>query len=392
MRFAPTHQTGFASTGTPKAIRLPARRRTWFALRIAACVATVATIIAAQPGRNPEVSAREWRHTDGRTITAALLGVERGSAVLRMAGNQRTEVPLSNLSESDRQWIETWKRDRTPEEALPPVNWPRVVTRPLPSIEGPVIEGTDFIFRTPHYQFVGDAELSIAAVQDFATVAEATWSLLRTWPLRAPDTGSTPLTARIYRDRDAYERAGGPPDSAGVFTGRFGRRGVLLVPFESIGIEAFQGHFTKSAAYRPRVLVHEMTHQIYAPVIRFLPLWLNEGLAEYVALIPYQNGTFRLDRDSMRHALAQRLADYKRRDPGSHGPFASSQTPRRNGLSRSPSCSSSTATMRNCAPRPSSKNIAPISPRFSPCSTFCNAMATAKRGACGAVSMNSTVF
>jgi hypothetical protein len=289
--------------------------------------AALSAVAAAPAGPNPEAAGREWRHADGRTITAALLGVERGTAVLRLAGRRRAEVKLSDLSETDRGWIEAWRASRKPDDALPPANWPRVITHPLPRIDGPVQEGTDFIFRTAHYQFIGDAELSIAAVQDFATVAEAVWSLLQTWPLPAPHTGDTPLTARIYRERDAYHRAGGPPDSAGVFTGRFGHRGALLVPFESLGIESFQGRFTKGARYRPRVLVHEMTHQIYAPLIRHLPLWLNEGLAEFVALIPYQNGTFRLDRDSMRLALAQRLDDYKRLDPAAHGPFASSATP-----------------------------------------------------------------
>jgi hypothetical protein len=270
---------------------------------------------------------REWRHTDGRTLSGALLGIERGTAILRLEGHPRVAVPLDQLSVPDREWIAAWRTSRSPEEALPPAHWPRAVTRPVPRIEGPVQDGSDFIFRTAHYQFVGDAELSIGAVQEFATVAEATWELLQAWPLPAPGKGDALLTARVFRDREAYHRAGGAPDSAGIFTGGFGRRGALLVPFESLGLESFQGRFTRGAGYRPRILIHEMTHQIYAPLIRFLPLWLNEGLAEYVALVPYQNGTFRPDRDSMRLALSQRLDDYRRRDPGTSGLFGPINSP-----------------------------------------------------------------
>jgi SLA1 homology domain 1, SHD1 len=266
---------------------------------------------------------REWRDTEGRTIAASLLGIERGAVVLRLANGKRTAVELEKLSSADRAWIDQWRAGRSFEQILPPSAWPAVVTQPLPRIEGPSQDGAEFVFRTAHYRFIGDAELSMAAMQDFATVAEATWKLLETWPLAISRTADPPLIARIFRDRAGYEAAGGLPQTAGFFRQGFGRQGALLVPFESLGIEAFHGRFTKGAHYHPRVLIHEMTHQIYAPLIALFPLWLNEGIAENAALLPYQNGSFRLDRDSLRQALRQRLDDYHRRDPGTTGAFGS---------------------------------------------------------------------
>jgi hypothetical protein len=291
--------------------------------RLRRLIALGALAIAGLDAIAADTSLREWKDTGGRTISATLLGVERGAAVFRLASGQRTAVELNKLSAADRAWIDQWHAGRPLADVLPPVLWPPLVTQPLPRIDGPVQEGSEFTFRTAHYRFVGDAELSTAAVQDFATVAEATWKLLGVWPLAIARRDDRPLTARIFRDRASYQAAGGPSQTAGFFMQSFGSSGALLVPFESLGLEVFHGRFTKGADYQPRVLIHEMTHQIYAPILSFLPLWLNEGLAEYVALVPCKNGTFRLDRDSLRQALRYRIDDYRRRDPATTGAFAS---------------------------------------------------------------------
>ncbi|MGI8602297.1 MAG: hypothetical protein ACR2OZ_04790 [Verrucomicrobiales bacterium] len=292
-------------------------------LRQASVAAWTLTMAAAVARSAP----RDWKHEDGRTVQGTLIGVERGRAMLVGANGRQAAVELENLSAEDRRWIDEWESGRKPEDVLPPITWPAAVTQPLPRIEGPAPENGGSVFRTVHYRFVADAELSTSAVQDFATVAEATWKLLEAWPLPPSEKSRALLEVRIFRRRDEYQSAGGPPETAGVFMGSFGSSGALLVPFESLGIEAFQGRFTKGAAYHPRVLIHEMTHQIYAPLIRLLPLWLNEGLAEYIALIPYKNGTFHLGRAAIITALRQRIEDHRLRDPGRTGVFGSKDAP-----------------------------------------------------------------
>ncbi|MEI6535458.1 MAG: hypothetical protein WCN98_08975, partial [Verrucomicrobiaceae bacterium] len=108
-----------------------------------------------------------------------------------------------------------------------------------------------------------------------------------------------------------YERAGGPPGSAGVFImGNMSGQGVLLVPFDSLGIEKFAGHNTKSYNYHSTVLIHEMAHQTTAELLPLMPKWVAEGLAEYAGNMIYRNGVFYLGPRERLQALHLRLDTY----------------------------------------------------------------------------------
>jgi hypothetical protein len=87
--------------------------------------------------------------------------------------------------------------------------------------------------------------------------------------------------------------------------------GVLLVPFQSLGIERFLGRNTKGYDYDATVLIHEMTHQITGELLPLMPRWLSEGIAEYAANMPYRNGVFQLGERERILALRQRLEFYQ---------------------------------------------------------------------------------
>lgn len=262
---------------------------------------------------------RIWLDAKGRQMSARLLGVERSVAIFLLGGGKRAAVPVSSLCDPDRQAIETWEKGRSPQAALPPADWPTQCSVNQPKVSGPEQTADGYAFRTTHYQFISDSPLAISALQELATAAEATWKWGRGWPLRLTMEADRVLLARILSRAEDLTKAGAPPDTAGFFvpspTG-----GTLFVWKDSLGLEEKDGQLRKAGSYHPRVLIHEIGHQLMADRYYFLPFWQREGLAEFMALPTYRHGAFQLGREALLLQLKQRLEDYALRDPATGRP------------------------------------------------------------------------
>ena len=202
-----------------------------------------------------------------------------------------------------------------------PRRWPALVQQGEVSMQRDGERDGGSLFRSDHFEFWVESVPSVALMNDFARCAEATHRLWRELPLDvpppSPGVGRAPV--EIWRTAEGYARAGGPPNTSGSFRrGRGDSMGKLLVNAESLGLAEFNGTVTKAAGYRPKVLIHELSHQATADWLPFIPTWLSEGLAEYGAVLPYADGIFRLDADSLRTAL-RRHADYYRSSPDQGG-------------------------------------------------------------------------
>lgn len=122
------------------------------------------------------------------------------------------------------------------------------------------------------------------------------------------------LVAFLYKNMAEYHSNGGPEGSAGVFTfrkmqstgdGSSRRRRVsksdeskivrddmVKVPFESLGLSE-EGHVVNKEI-DTHTLVHELTHQCFC--LNNLPVWANEGWAEYVGYVPYEDEVLDFDK------------------------------------------------------------------------------------------------
>ena len=257
------------------------------------------------------LSAREWKDVTGRKLEGEMLGIEKESAVVLLPNKQRVSLPVAKLSPADQAWTNEWARDKSPAQRLPMPLWPESVQQPEIKLANGARKDGGFVFTSPHYEFGCDAEVSVSVMNDFATAAEGTVRLLYSLPLQLGPLEGRTYSARICRSRATYERAGGPAGSAGVFiTGSMSGDGVLLVPFESLGIEQFLGRNTKSYDYHATVLIHEMAHQVTAELLPLMPKWVAEGLAEYAGNMTYRNGVFFLGPRDRVQALRQRLDFY----------------------------------------------------------------------------------
>lgn len=247
---------------------------------------------------------REWTDDQGRVVEAELLDVEDDLAQLRLPNGTVSRFPLDRLSAEDRAWVTQWLEaggaDATAAGGGQAMaggqqrfsgDWPTSVSVGT-SVEVEVVrEDADagvFIYRSPHFEFRSDAQLRTNVVREFARLYEVTYAAVEQLPLdlkpKPPEGGR--YVTRLFTDVSAYHAAGGVPGSAGLYTSRTNQ---VLVPLESLGLRRVGSGFTIEARDENHTLIHEITHQLTRHW-RNMPIWLYEGLAEYVASAVYRPG------------------------------------------------------------------------------------------------------
>lgn len=184
-----------------------------------------------------------------------------------------------------------------------PTQWPDKV---------PVPENTElkeaptglpgFLYESNHYLFSSPVALSEAGQQMIGRLFECTYAANKAIakvlpvPRAEEERSSQKYKVRLVRNMGEYYAAGGPKGSSGVFMHRRkvvpeGQRlqesdivvDFVLVPFGSLGLDA--NARMEKADIDTHTLVHEITHQNF--VLNNLPIWANEGWAEYAGYVPY---------------------------------------------------------------------------------------------------------
>lgn len=246
---------------------------------------------------------RPWTNSAGKTINATLVEVTDGKAVLRMDG-RNFEVPVTSLSPGDQEFIAKWKKGDTADpsgDAGVKPNWdgpwPGLVTVPvdleIEVVKEDAAEG-EYIYASPHYEFICDVRLNTSVVKRFALLFEATNQVCRALPLgMVKPFRKERHKIHLFETREAYFAKGGPEGSAGVYISR-GGEGDILVPLTSLGVKKVGSSYSVDHKEENTTLSHEITHQLtdfeyYAEGSRG---WFTEGLAEYVAQSGYRSGKF----------------------------------------------------------------------------------------------------
>lgn len=233
---------------------------------------------------------RQWTSQEGRTLEAALVSADETRVYLRRADGTVAEVAPARLAEADQQYVRRWVARHPLPPRLP--EWVGVDPATLPlRAEGRQLDSGLYRWEAEHFRIESEAELSPALVREVAVCLEAVRTLFQVLPWGI--TPATPPGGRhqvtLLATREAYLAAGGPEGSAGVYHGR-GRR--LLLPLESLGWQERLGRWEKGPEPQWDVLIHELSHQMMHSWLEFLPQWVNEGMAEYVRLLPYRDGKF----------------------------------------------------------------------------------------------------
>jgi len=267
-------------------------------MKIPLLVLLTATTVLAQG------SLRTWTSTDGRKIEAAFVSTTVDAVKIRMANGSTFDVPLARLSPEDQAFVKTQtsaalNAEVSPSRALK--EWPRTVSladKPEVVVVREDDEKKEFIYRSPHYEFVCDSKLGSNVVREFGRMFEATYELNCQLPLNlkpAPERLREIFQARLFTNKSDYMDAGAIEGSAGVYMS--GKK-ALMVPLSSLGVRMVGTRVTLEQnpnAQDNGTLIHEITHQMMNHWLPVLPTWFIEGSAEYVEMLEYNsNGKFSL--------------------------------------------------------------------------------------------------
>ncbi len=188
--------------------------------------------------------------------------------------------------------------------AKSPSGWPDKI--PVPedtTLKQGEKQGQFFVYETNNYIFFTPVEIDENACETVGRLFECAYAANQAVgevlpvPRTEEEREGKKFRVELWPTKQQYVAQGGSPTSAGVFmfssrkmpgdngpiTAQTLASDKVMVPFESLGLSA-DGHVAKNDI-DTHVLVHELTHQNF--VYNGLPIWCNEGWAEYVGYVPY---------------------------------------------------------------------------------------------------------
>lgn len=244
---------------------------------------------------------RSWTDLQNRQIEARMISLDGESVTLELKDGRKVPLALAKLSAADVAYARS--RNGSAKPAAPTKDapdftaaWPdRIKFGDDPEIS--TVEENPgekrFIYESANYRYTCDVRLSKSVIKGFAVMFEATHLFCRTLPLGMD--GSTKAAGKLqiylFENFDDYVKAGGPPQSSGVF---IGGKATVLVPLTSLGVRPIGSGYMLDREKSSKTLPHELTHQL-TPHPYFEPGargWFTEGIAEYIAVTPYRSGAF----------------------------------------------------------------------------------------------------
>ena len=251
--------------------------------------------------------ARTWTNTLGRTFEADFVRLDGSNVILVLANGRVFATPLAELSAGDQSVLRgappvalaSGRTGAAPAAGVAHFgrSWPQEIRLPGPVVCKVIAEDSKtrrFVYESPGYRFTCDARVTDDALRNFAVMFEATRAYALSLPLGLGGGRERQgkLDILLFGSMAEYVRAGGAPNSAGCFS-----RGVVLAPMASLGLREGGTGFSLDSHRYNNVLIHELVHQL-TPDAYMEPGalgWFSEGLAEYIAITPYNWGYFQPD-------------------------------------------------------------------------------------------------
>jgi len=253
-----------------------------------------------------------WTDMHGNEVVARLAAMDAHRAILNMEDGTSLVVPLSALTLPDQEYAEAWRK-RHPDAPLAdprfPYRWPEEAGAPETRIERhPDAGDGHYPYRSEHYIVRSDTDLPNSTVREILSVFEATRAAVMASPLGLlTGVHESRYPVFLYARPESYAAAGGTTGSGGSYHAYTGRMLVLL---PNLGINPENPSVGMEYRDRLFVLRHEAVHQLLPPWAWRMPFWLNEGLCEVFASMPYSHHRYRF-RD-FDHALFEYLRKWEK--------------------------------------------------------------------------------
>ncbi len=163
------------------------------------------------------------------------------------------------------------------------------------------------VYRSDHFEFISSLRLTAPIIREFSRVFEVTFETVAALPLNIrPEPPRAWFRVQLFATAADYEAAGAPRESSGLFRGS---TGVVMVPLPNLGVKKVNARWIIEGRDGNQPLIHEVTHQVMGSWLSVLPVWLVEGLAEYLAAGRCFRGKLTLHAD-----FDQLAAEVHRRD------------------------------------------------------------------------------
>ena len=287
------------------------------------CVLTLGVILlraqTGSPTGKPFPSdSRVWTSTDGKKITAEYLGVLDQSVYLKLGSGNVIPCPLDKISEADVKFI----KDHPLEYRLSWQAWPVQLPLRMVEVRREPKQDNLFVYSTQKFRFYTNANFSDSLMKDVAQIFEQTYDLHAHSPfgvLAEPVDKyfQAELWARAAEYMSARQKYGSPENllqpTAGVYL--LGPK-KFLARLDLMGVKEGSAGWRKKQAgekdstvgdYDLSTIVHELTHMLTHDMLNNLPIWMNEGYAEYVGRIPMKNAMFQTDHKNIRAGVIQAM-------------------------------------------------------------------------------------
>lgn len=106
------------------------------------------------------------------------------------------------------------------------------------------LSAEEYIYASPHYEFICDGKLNTSVVKRFSLLFEATNQVCRELPLgMIKPLREERHKIHLFETREASTAKGGPPDSAGVCISRGGEDDILI-PLTSLGVKKVGSNYS----------------------------------------------------------------------------------------------------------------------------------------------------
>lgn len=235
-----------------------------------------------------------WTTRKGVSFEAGLAAADGLRATFTRPDKAPVVIPLADLSEADVETIGKWRADRrnpliVPSKIAP---WPPRAVAPAVEVRFTGEKDGVFSHESTHFTITSDLRLPLSTVNDIAKVLEGTRAALIAIPLGLHAGGERArYKVDMFRDEAGYTGAGGANGSGGHYDSRHSRMLVLL---PNLGIEETDGKLRLEHSRNLFILKHEVTHQLIDRWHGRMPMWVYEGIAEFIASLPYAQGHYTL--------------------------------------------------------------------------------------------------
>ncbi|MFK7852277.1 MAG: hypothetical protein AB8D78_14970 [Akkermansiaceae bacterium] len=251
------------------------------------------------------IGLRDWTNSKNQTLSGSLVrittekkdGKEVKMITLKLERGKEVSFEVDRLNAAHKKELLAWLKNNPMGVAppSPPYFWPSDYS----GSNSPKVEYVEFdakrkahLYHTAHFDFYVDVKISNSTVSKCVAVFDTIVEAIDALPM-AMDTvpkGKRPrYQAILVSSRETYMKMGGIPNSGGFFSPS---KNLTVIPFQSLGIVQKGNKWVFDGKRRSfETLLHELTHHATSHWYG-MPPWFQEGLAEYMSVMPYQSGRF----------------------------------------------------------------------------------------------------